>query len=132
MIYLDSSALVKLVREEAESAALGTWLSARAPTSLLSSELAAVEVVRMCRRWDDRALPAARGLLTGLDLIRLSRDVVTAAAELADPLLRTLDALHLASALTIGPALVAFVAYDERLRRAADTAGLTCVTPGRS
>jgi len=50
VIHLDSSALVKLVREEAESAALATWLSARAPTALLSSELATVEVLRVCRR----------------------------------------------------------------------------------
>lgn len=132
MIYLDSSALVKLVREETESAALEGWLADRGTLSLVSSDLATVEVLRACRRWDPRALGVARSLLSGVDLVPLSRAVVAEAAELEEPLLRSLDALHLASALSIGADLTAFIAYDERLSGAAHALGLPWSAPGRT
>jgi predicted nucleic acid-binding protein len=130
MIYLDSSALLKLLFEEPESAALERWLVDRAGTAVASSELAKVEVVRATRRLHPGALPAARTLLAGLDLVPLTGELIEQAGEVVDPLLRTLDSLHLASALSIRAALSAFVAYDHRLAGAAAAAGLEPVEPG--
>ena len=129
MIYLDSSALLKLLFEEPESAALARWLAERTGTPAVSSELARVEVLRASRRLNPVALPAARSLLAQLDLIPLTSALLAEAAEVGDPLLRPLDALHLASALSIQTELSAFVAYDHRLAAAAVDAGLEPVRP---
>jgi predicted nucleic acid-binding protein len=130
VIYLDSSALLKLVFEEPESAALDEWLSARSDLPAVSSELAKLEVVRACRRMEADALPDARALLAALDLIPLTSDVLDDAADVGETLLRSLDAIHLASAMTIRDELSAFVAYDLRLGDAAAVAGLPVVRPG--
>jgi predicted nucleic acid-binding protein len=129
VIYLDSSALLKLLHREAESEALGRWLSAQAGTPVLSSALAKVEVIRACRRVDAAALPAAQALLAGLDIVPLSSAVIDQAADVGGTTLRSLDAIHLASALSIGGDLSAFVAYDHRLSDAAVVAGLQLVAP---
>ncbi len=130
MIYLDSSALLKLLHEEAESAALAEWLETRAGTPVTSSELAKVEVVRACRRIDPAVLPEATALLAGLDLIPLTGAVVDHAADVGETTLRSLDAIHLSSALSIRAELSSFVAYDHRLAEAASAAGLELVAPG--
>ena len=130
MIYLDSSALLKLLIQEQESAALEGWITAQAGAPVVTSTLAKVEVLRACRRLNDEALPAATALLAELDLIPLTTDVLDQAAEVGGPLLRSLDALHLASALSIGSELAAFVCYDHRLLEAASAAGLAAVNPG--
>lgn len=130
MIYLDSSALLKLVHEEAESATLANWLAARTGTPIVSSELAKVEVVRACRRINPATLPVATELVAGLDLIPLSGAVIDEAANVGGTTLRSLDAIHLASALSIEAELSAFVAYDHRLAEAASTAGLNLLAPG--
>ena len=130
MIYLDSSALLKLLHEEAESATLADWLAARTETPLVSSELAKVEVVRACRRINPATLTEAAALLAGLDLIPLSGAVIDEAANVGGTTLRSLDAIHLVSALSIQAELSAFVAYDHRLAEAASTAGLELLAPG--
>lgn len=130
MIYLDSSALLKLIFEEAESSDLAQWLTERPGLPKLSSELATVEVLRATRRLDPSRLPDARTMFTQLDLLRLSGGVIEQASQVGEPLLRSLDALHLASALSIGPDLSAFVVYDRRLAEAAAEAGLQPVRPG--
>jgi predicted nucleic acid-binding protein len=130
VIYLDSSALLKLLHREAESAALGEWLTARSGTPAVSSALARVEVIRACRRIDVDVLPAARTLLTGLDIIPMTAAVIDEAADVGGTMLRSLDAIHLASALSIRADLSAFVAYDHRLTEAAAAAGLDSVAPG--
>lgn len=130
MIYLDSSALLKLVFEEQESDSLQHWLTARSGVPTVSSELAKVEVLRACRRIDASALPDARTLLGGLDLVPLVGLVVQLASDLDDPVLRSLDALHLASALSLGADVATFVAYDHRLLEAAAGAGLEARAPG--
>jgi len=106
VIYLDSAALLKLLHEERESLALEQWISARAGTPAVSSVLARV------------------------DLIPLTSDLVDEAAEAAEPLLRSLAAIHLVSALSIRAELSAFVAYDSRLAEAGAAAGLDPVRPG--
>ncbi len=130
MIYLDSSAVLKVLIEEQESAALEIWITAQAGAPMVTSTLAKVEVLRACRRLNAEALPAAAALLAELDLIPLTTDVVDQAAEVGGPLLRSLDAIHLASALSIGADLAAFVCYDRRLLEAASAAGLEAVHPG--
>ena len=129
MIALDSSALVKLVVDEPESAALETWLSGRAPLSVTASDLVRVEVIRAVARADSAGGPRGRRLLAGVDLVPVSRDLLETAADLGPPSLRSLDAVHVATALGLGSALDAFVVYDERLARAATEAGLPVVAP---
>lgn len=130
MIYLDSSALLKLIFAEAESAALAGWLGSGSTVGLVSSDLARIEVLRGCRRIDPGTLPAARSLLAGIDLIPISGGVVDHAAESEGRLLRSLDAIHLASAVGVRVALKTFVTYDHRLSAAAVAAGFTVAAPG--
>ncbi len=129
MIYLDSSALLKLVfHHEPESPALRSWLQGTTAAHV-SSELAKVEVAVSARRLDPASLPTARAVLAGLGLLTLSGGVVDIAAEI-DMKLRSLDALHLASAMRLGQDLSTFVAYDHRLLGAADAANLPTASPG--
>ena len=130
MIYLDSSALLKLLHDEPESVALADWLTTRTGTPMVSSELAKVEVIRACRRINPTTLTEAIALIAGLDLIPLSGAVIDQAANVGGTTLRSLDAIHLASALSIQAELSAFVAYDHRLAGAASTAGLELLAPG--
>jgi predicted nucleic acid-binding protein len=130
VIYLDSSALLKLVFEERESADLERWLSRHDAERVVSSVLAEVEVVRASRRLGVEAVPAARALTSGLDVIPVTGDLIDLAVDVGEPLLRSLDALHLASALSIGADISAFVAYDHRLSAAAGSAGLEVISPG--
>ncbi|HEX6395759.1 MAG TPA: type II toxin-antitoxin system VapC family toxin [Acidimicrobiales bacterium] len=129
MIYLDTSALVKLVFEEAESDALAAWLTERNDIPKLSAELTTIELIRTCRRYDDTAVYAARELLAGLDLIPLTSDLVESASVVGPLELRSLDAIHLASATAVGDSLTAFVVYDSRLGSAASEIGLHVVSP---
>lgn len=129
MIYLDSSALLKLLFEESESAALALWISERPGSPKVSSELAKAEVVRAARRLDPNAVPTARALVSQLDLIRLNSGLIDGAADIGAPQLRTLDAIHLASGLSVRGELTAFVAYDNRLVTAAEAAGIKAIRP---
>jgi predicted nucleic acid-binding protein len=131
VIYLDSSALMKLVRYEDETAALREWLDVRPEEPVASSELGRVEVLRAARRAGDQAMAEARAVVGDLDLVPLSRAVQDVACDIGDPLLRTLDALHLASALLLGDELTAFVAYDQRLDAGAHAVGLVVTRPGQ-
>ncbi len=131
MIYLDSSALMKLIRTENETAALSDWLRERPEHPVVSSELGRVEVFRAARRVGDRALTEARAVIGDIDLVPLNRAVQDLASDIGHPLLRTLDALHLASAVLLSDELTAFIAYDQRLTSAAQAAGLVVATPGR-
>lgn len=132
MIYLDSSALLKLVRGESETEALHAWLNLRPELPVVTSELGRVEVLRAARRVGGRVLTEARVLVADLDLVPLGRAVQDLATDIGEPLLRTLDALHLASAVLLSEELTAFVAYDHRLAGAAQAAGLVVATPGQS
>lgn len=130
MIYLDSSALLKLIRREDETEALRGWLELRPELPAVTSELGRVEVVRVASRFGDHALARARAVIGDLDLVPLDRAVQDLACEVGDPPLRTLDALHLASALVLGDGLTGLITYDRRLADAARTAGLVVTTPG--
>ncbi len=132
MIYLDSSALMKLVRQEDETAALGEWLDLHTEQPVVTSEVGRAEVLRAARRVGDLVLAEARAVIGDLDLVPLDRAVQDIACDIGDPLLRTLDALHLASALLLGADLTTFVAYDRRLADAAQSAGLVVAAPGQA
>lgn len=122
--YLDSSALVKLVRPEPETDALRRFLG-DPWRPMLISELAVTEVRRASRRV---ALDPAEAL-AACEVVRLTHDVLERAGELDPPSLRTLDAIHVATALSLGSELDVLVAYDERLLAAAAQHGLPVAAP---
>ena len=125
--YLDSSALVKTVIEEPESSALLEWLVTK--ERQVACDLVRVETVRAVRASDPAAVPRARAALSTLTLIRLDDDVYETAADLDPPMLRSLDALHLAAALSLGPDLAGVVTYDTRMTEGARALGLTVEAP---
>jgi uncharacterized protein len=129
VIYFDTSALVKLVFEETESAALAEWLSVREDVPKVSSDLSTIELLRTCRRVDDDAVEGANQLLGGIDLLPIDRAIVEKAATLVPTEMGSLDAIHLASALSVKANLTALVAYDVRLCSAAAEAGFDVVSP---
>jgi len=131
VIYLDSSALLKLVRREDETAALREWLDLHPEHPVVTSELGRVEVLRAARRIGGPVVAEACAVVGDLDLVPLDRAVQDVACDLGDPRLRTLDALHLASALLLGEGLTALVAYDRRLADAAQAGGLAVTAPGQ-
>lgn len=129
MIYLDSSALVKLVVRERESSALLGFLRAAGSSSFSTSALARAETLRAASRRGEGALSKAREVLGGVAELTITEAILNAAGELEPPGLRTLDAIHLASALELGKDLESFVAYDERLIRAAQVLKLPAASP---
>jgi predicted nucleic acid-binding protein len=127
--YLDSSALVKSVIDEPESGALMRWLTDK--EQLVSCELIRVETVRAVRVSDAAAVPRARRALSTLTMIRLEDSLYDAAADLSPLSLRSLDAVHLAAALSLGPDLRGLVTYDRRMAEAAAALGVSIEAPGR-
>ncbi len=130
MIYLDSSAVVKLALTEPESAALSRWLAERADEPLVSSGLYRAEVPRAVWQAEPGALPRSYKLIKRIARIALSADVLDNSATLPPQELSPAQAIHLASALAVKRDLTAFVAYDERLLAAAKDAGLPVAIPG--
>jgi predicted nucleic acid-binding protein len=133
VIYLDTAAIVKLIRRENETEALHAWLTAQQDKTLVASTLVEIEVPRALRRTDPGRLVAVPTLLAKLNRIPMDDTIRATAAAYADPNLRTLDAIHLASAQTLvleGLPLTALVTYDKRLLVAASDAGLTTAAPG--
>ncbi len=127
--YLDTSALVKIVAKEPESAALRSWLLGE-DRILVTSDLARTELMRAVRRTDPSLAPRARRLLDGLIIMTLPTSVYDAAGRLEPVTMRSLDAIHLASALALGDDLDELVTYDDRLAEAARANGVTVVAPG--
>ncbi len=129
MIYLDSSALVKLALAEPESAALAAWLAERADQPLVSSALHRTEVLRAIWLAEPGALPRGQRIIRRIGRVTLSYDVLDNAATLPPAGLGAAGAIHLASALAIRRDLVSFVAYDKALLDAARDAGLPVASP---
>jgi predicted nucleic acid-binding protein len=129
MIYLDSSALVKLALTEPESAALSTFLSARPGQALVSSALHRAEVLRAIWRAEPGALPRAQRIIRRVSLVSLTHDLLDNAATVPPGSLPASAAIHLASALLVQRDLIAFVCYDRQLSAAAETAGLPVASP---
>jgi predicted nucleic acid-binding protein len=129
LLYLDSSAIVKLVWREPETGALLEVLSEW--PERVSSEVARVEVSRAVRRagGDPDDIRRAGEILDRLGLIHVDAEVLSIAAEVSPGELRSLDAIHLATALSLGDDLGALAVYDERLARAATANGLITLSP---
>lgn len=134
LLYLDASALVKLVRDGPESGALRTYVS---DADLIASELVLTEVPRAIRRAvaDDPRLvldiliARAAETIESVALVPLDRGLLLAAGALAEPVLRALDAIHVVAAIDASP-IDAFVTYDDRQAAAARLAGLRSMSPG--
>ena len=126
-VYLDSSALVKLVVREAESAALRRFL--RSHPIRVSSALARVEVTRAVRAHGPEAQLRSQAVLSRIRLLRIDDDILSEAAQLDPGILRSLDAIHLASARAFGGEMEGVVTYDARMREAAALLGYEVFVP---
>lgn len=129
MIYLDSAAVVKLVHAESESQALRDWLDERADTGWISSTLVEVESFRALARHAPEAVARLHPVLDLIDLVDLNPSIRILAQTLKPVTVRSLDAIHLGTALRIRSRLTSFVTYDKRLADAATGAGLTVDMP---
>jgi len=129
MIYLDSAAIVKLAHAEPESPALRRWLDKRAETGWISSVLAEIESFRALARYAPEAVSRLPAVLDQIDLIDLDQRIRILARTVQPVTLRSLDAIHLGTALQSRPGLTSFVTYDKRLLDAARTAGLAADSP---
>ena len=127
MLYLDSSAIVKLVRSEAETSALVEEI--QADPEVVSSALAWTEVVRAARRARVRAARAT-AVLDGIGFVPIDDGILRDAAELSPASLRTLDAIHLATARSLGDDIDAMITYDGRMVEAASSLALPIRSPG--
>ncbi|MPZ71400.1 MAG: PIN domain-containing protein [Actinobacteria bacterium] len=127
-VYLDSSALVKLVIDEAESEQLRDHLAAR-PVRVACA-LVRVEVPRAVAGQGRRARDRARRLLGGLHVIALDDPLLDQAATLGPGALRSLDAIHIAAALELGDQLESLVTYDSRMIDSALRLGVSVASPG--
>src|ERR1700722_16073690 len=132
MLYLDTSALVKLVRREPESDTLADWLDAQTPAPWVSSMLIEVELPRALRRVEPALLAGVPAIVARVARYEVDEVVRAAAAAYPDPALRSLDAIHLGpGGVVFGSQLARFVCSDERLLAAATAVGLPTATPGR-
>jgi uncharacterized protein len=134
LFYLDSSAVVKLIRDERETATLQTFIG---DAELISCSLVLTEVPRAVRRAAatepglplDALIAHAGDLIDALALVPLDGALLAVAGALEEPALRSLDAIHVAAAASVSP-VTAFVSYDERQSAAARLAGLRTAAPG--
>ena len=134
MIYLDTCVVAKLARRERETEELFDWLDRHGDESLVSSVLLEVELERALRRVEPAALSRIPRLLSGISRVEITATIRATAGAYQDPLLRSLDAIHLATAQTVAESaekeLSAFLTYDKRLIAAARGVGMHVEHPG--
>jgi predicted nucleic acid-binding protein len=129
VFYLDASAAAKLVLDEPGSDALRRWMES-SDSVVVSSDLLHTELLRAIRRHDPDLISQGRAVLESITLIALPRNVYESAATLGPPVLRSLDALHLASAVDVGgDELTAIITYDLRMIEAARSLGIETIAP---
>ena len=128
MIYLDTSAALKLVVAEPETARLELWMAERAGIPRVSSRLLRIEMLRAVTRAAPHRISRANVVLSAIALLSMD-DAAPAAEVIGDTTLRSLDAIHLATAHEIRTELSAFVCYDKRLRDSANALGLPVEAP---
>jgi predicted nucleic acid-binding protein len=129
VFYLDASAAAKLVLDEPGSDALRRWMQS-SDSVVVSSDLLHTELLRAIRRHDPDLISQGRAVLESITLIALPRNVYESAATLGPPVLRSLDALHLASAVDVGgDELTAIITYDLRMIEAARSLGIETIAP---
>jgi len=127
LVYLDSSAFVKLITPEAETRALGAYL--RRWSMVVSATLLRTEALRAATRASPATVLAVRRALRDVAFVELSRDLLDLAGTLTPPGLRSLDAVHVAAALSLGDDLDELVTYDVRMAAAATASGLVVTSP---
>ncbi|HEX5596294.1 MAG TPA: type II toxin-antitoxin system VapC family toxin [Micromonosporaceae bacterium] len=134
MIYLDSAAIVKLIRREPATDQLVAWLNERSDLPLVASALVEVEVPRALRRTAPQGLMGVPATLARLYRVEIDSSVRATAASYEESTLRSLDAIHLATAQILadqpGADFTAFVTYDRRLLDVAKAVGLPVASPG--
>lgn len=130
LYYVDTSAAIKLLREEQHSSDFAAFYDANDDASWVSSALLRIEVVRTVNRVMPTLLPDARDLLAAFDVISIDDDIVEGAMNEPNRSLRSLNAIHLATARVLGEELDAVVTYDDRLADAAVEAGMSTLMPG--
>jgi len=129
LYYADTSAVVKLLVEETDSKAFAAFYDAHNDGEWVSSALLRIELTRAVARAMPALLPDAQDLLLAFSCIAIDEDIVEGAVNEPDRALRSLDAIHLATARILAPELDALVTYDDRLLRAATDAGLVTISP---
>ena len=129
MIYLDSAAVVKLAHAETESPALRAWLDERAETGWVSSVLIEIESFRALAWYAPDAVSRLPAVLDQIELIGLDPPIRVLAQTVRPATVRSLDAIHLGTALRTRATLTSFVTYDKRLLDAAAAAGLPVDSP---
>ncbi len=129
LYYADTSAAIKLLVEETDSRAFAAFYDAHADAEWVSSALLRIEVTRAVARALPALLPEVRDLLLAFSCVAIDDDIVEGAMNEPDRGLRSLDAIHLATARVFAPELDAIATYDDRLIKAANDAGLATVSP---
>jgi uncharacterized protein len=129
LIYLDTSAFLKTIFDEPQSPAIGRYLEALGSPQLVSSTLLAVEARRGALRADPRRLPRVDLALLRVAQVEMDGPVVETASRLPDPMLRSLDAIHLATAMLIRQDVEMLVSYDQRMLAAAAAHGIPTASP---
>ncbi|MGA3154660.1 MAG: type II toxin-antitoxin system VapC family toxin [Streptosporangiaceae bacterium] len=129
LYYADTTAVIKLLVEETCSKAFAAFYDSHADAEWVSSALLRIELTRAVARAMPALLPDARDLLTAFSYVAIDDDIVETAMDEPDRSLRSLDAIHLATARIFGPDLDALVTYDNRLASAASDAGLIVAAP---
>jgi predicted nucleic acid-binding protein len=129
--YFDTSALAKLVVREPESAAVHAWLQAQARHPV-AADLVRTELSRAVVRVAPDRLDRVRAVLLCVDLVAITPAILQEAGRLQPSWLRTLDAIHLATALALDDDLESIVTYDDRLAAAARFHGLPVTAPSGS
>jgi uncharacterized protein len=130
LYYADTSAVIKLLVEQRHSQVFAAFYDSHTDDEWVSSALLRIELTRAVTRAMPALLPDARDLLTAFSYIAIDDDIVEGAMNEPDRRLRSLHAIHLATARLLAPELDAVVTYDDRLTTAATDAGLTTVSPG--
>jgi predicted nucleic acid-binding protein len=128
MIYLDTSAALKLVLPEAETASLELWIAERVGVPRVSSRLLRIEMLRSVARTSPQRMSRANVVLSSVALVSMD-DVAPTAEVIGELMLRSLDAIHLATAHELRTELTAFVCYDKRLLDSARALGLPIESP---
>lgn len=127
--YVDTSAAIKLLFVESHSKSFAEFYDENLSASWVSSALLRVELLRAVHRALPTAVPDAQQLFLALDFIGIHDDIIDAATDEPDRMLRSLDAIHLATARTLGSDLDGMVTYDDRIAVAASAAGMTIISP---
>lgn len=134
LIYIDTSAAIKLVRRETHSEELSLWIRGQLSPEFVSSVIIEVELPRATKRSAPMNLDRAGEVLDGIGIVTLSPAIVTRAAGFDERDLRSLDAIHLATAEHVAnaakSAFLGFLAYDSRLLNAARSIGVPVLAPG--